>query len=417
MGLEAKAIGDIRQAGRDVIGQARASVDRYLALANDKPNPHQSEYVGPQMLGGLQRYALDRYFSAVASGSVNAEHGYDEDPITQQVIKETKELTGTEAVVLVPTGTAANLDLVSSFTSVRKKDGPVKYIASSSAHTFIFEGDMLQKAGIREEDCVKIPPRDNGVPLIEDIKKSIEGENNFIFHITIPSDEGVVPPLTEIREMIELVHERGGAFLVDGARLTNALVHWNADLGILNELGVDGFTLGTSKKGGLAEAVCVSEPTAAEILPNEAKSFGHISSKSSPLAIATGLFLTTDLWRVEAESENTAASRFAEISTAIGIKPEFPVNANGVFIKLTEEEREELKLNPNFGETYADYGPDTNVSRILFTGLRPPEYVLSAAAALAIVRNVPADQFLLALTEEERNIVTQKKIEVDYLAA
>ena len=415
-----EATSELRRAGGLVIKEVRERLDHYLSLAaatnEEAATPHLSEYVGLQMLGAFSRYALDRYFSGLASGRISAGHGYDEDPISQEVVGEVAKLTGTKRAVIVPTGTAANLDLISSFVVSRGGPGSLKFLACESEHTVALEGGVLQKAGVRKEDLVLLPSRRNdGIVNLDDLKKAVATlDGGFIFQMALPSNEGVTPSLEEIKKLLAAVKEKKGLFLVDGARLPNALAYLKADLNLLTEIGVDGFTLGTSKKGGLAEMVCIADEAAAKQLPIEAKSFGHISSKGSPLALVSGLFLTTTLWKREAQSENDAAARFAKIISEIGINPEFPPGGNSVFLKLQKGEIEELKKTPSFGAVYDDYGPN-RIARVVFLGFQPPEVVLSAAAALAEAREVSGNRFLSVLTEEERELINTKKIETDYL--
>ncbi len=413
----ANELGEFRRAGKDVIHQVKFCLDGYLKLASaDVSVNHLSEYVGPQMLGSFSRYVLDKYLAKVSTGDINSGHGYDEDPITQQVVKEIVNLTEARDAVIVPTGTAANLDLIASFVNSRNYKEALKLVACETEHTVVLEGEMLRKAGVKEGDLVLIPSRkNNGIIDPADLEATVgtlEGE--FIFQMAIPSNEGVVPSLDQVKELISIVKNRKGLFLIDGARLANALVNWGEGLDILTKIGVDGFTLGTSKKGGLAEVVCISDEFAAKRLHDEAKAFGHISSKGSPLSLVTGIFLTTNLWQVEAESENRSATRFSEILSGIGIASEFAVGANSVFIKLTDKEKQELEANPNFGTVYSDYGSEKNITRVVFTGLQIPDRVLSAAAALAMAKKVPPAKFLSALTMEERVMIKTRDIETEY---
>ena len=379
---------EARQIGRDTLTQVRSRLDEYLALASTTPNTHLSEYIGQQMIGGVQRYVLDSYLTQIAQGEINAGHGYDEDPISVQVVKELKELTGAKGVVIVPTGTAANLDLIASFCDANS--GDMTFVACETEHTVNTEGSMLQKAGIKKENTLLIPSKSHdGIISPEDLAQRVEKiDGKFIFQMAIPTNEGVVPTITELQMLIDIVHRRGGYFLIDGARLANALVHWGASLNKLTEMGLDGFTLGTSKKGGLAEVVCINNPEAAAKLADEAKAYGHVSSKGSPLALVTGVFLATDLWRKEAESENRAATLFADIIQQEGLVPEFKVDANAVFITLSTEEQGRLANNPDLGMVYSDYGPNADISRISFIGFQTEESVRAAAEAVINARKV-----------------------------
>jgi threonine aldolase len=412
---ETHTLTDLQAMGRDTLREVNATSKRYLAIAatasRDVPNRHMSEYVGPQMLGTTTRAVMDRYAELLASGEINAQHGYDEDELTQTVVSELRKRTGAEGIILTLTGTAANLDLIASFVSATPahERPDLQFVACETEHTLVHEGDMLAKAGIEAENMVLLPSRDKGDGFIDPIALAQALEKlqpGFIFQMAVPSNEGVVPPLAEFRAMVELVKSHRGRFLLDGARLANALAYWDLELEDLKKLGIDGFTLGTSKKGGLAEVVGIFDPAAAQLLHHEAKSFGHISSKTAPLALVTGVFLNTNLWKAEASSENAQAQAFAQALHEMGITPHFEVCSNMVFIQLPSEVLQALEAHPEFGVVYSDYGPDENVSRIVFTGFQPPEAIDQMVEVLTDV--IHRDE-LANVTAKLRDLVAHQR--------
>jgi len=379
------AFREFKEAGLDVHRQVNNKANEYIDLARlATPNPLRSEYVGRGMAGPHTRAVLDRYMTALQAGEINTEHGYDEDIISTTVVKELVDTMGVKQLVIVPTGTAANLDLISSFVSSAEDPMAIKFFACTTEHTVNYEAKMLAKAGISADKTTLLPARAEGDGLmdLETLNTHLPLEGEFIFQIAIPTGEGVVPPIEDFKAMVALVKSRGGKFLLDGARLTNALVYWQLELADLKDLGVDGFTLGTSKKGGLAEVVGIYDEKAAKLLPEEAKSFGHIHSKTAPLALSTGVFLNTDLWKAEAKSENKSAQEFARLVVEMGVEPQFNVNANMVFLSIDPDVLTILEEDPSFGGVYSDYGPGANVSRIMFTGFQPPEWPQKVAEAL-----------------------------------
>lgn len=383
--------GELAQIDESVRDEVRSKADAYLQLLTTKTNVTAlSEYVGPQMLGTLARYALDKYFAALAKGEINAEHGYDEDPLTKKVVAEIEKATETKKAVLVPSGTAANLSLITSFVDAYTQDGiPPSFIVWSEEHTVNTEGKMLSRTGLRDENIRKVPVRKHdGILEADDLQGTIEMMTRpFIVQMAIPTIMGVVPSMESVRKLADLIHSRKGKLLIDGARLTNALAHWGQGLDCLSKLGVDGFTLGSSKKGEVVETVCINDQKAADKLWDAAKSFGHISSKTSPLAYVTGLFFTTDWWKDEARSENDAATKFASLIGKSGINPVFRVDTNVVFVSMSKTEEEKLAKDARFGLVYNDYHPhgpqvDPNVGRVTFTGYLPEDVVNDRAQAL-----------------------------------
>lgn len=230
--MNIESFGQMKQVGRSVLQEIRSKLNGYLTLAEIAPKTgsHLSEYTGHQMLGAITRYVLDQYFASMASGKIDAEHGYDDNMITYEIKSELRKAMRAAQVEIVPTGTAANLCLISSFTSAYGQE--LKFIACETEHTIILEGGMLQKAGIQQHNIIRFPARNRGDGIIdlEIIKQVLPKNGKFIFQMAIPSNEGVVPTIDELHTMIRLVKNHGGIFLVDGARITNALVHWGKDL-------------------------------------------------------------------------------------------------------------------------------------------------------------------------------------------
>lgn len=380
---------DFRAIGKETVDQVNEAIHQYLSVAREasagSPNPHRSEYVGPKMLDVVSRAALERFFTLLASGEIDAQHGYDENELTKKVIADIVERTGATEIFITLSGSAANLDLISSFVAAAKDPATLKFVSCATEHSVKYEGGMLRKAGIIPENMILLPAREqfDGVLDMATLSEALEGiDSEFIFQMAVPTVEAVVPPLDELKAMVALVHKKGGKFLLDGARVANALVHWGVGLDALKDIGVDGFTLGTSKKGGAAEVVGIFDPEAAKHLHDEAESFGHVSSKIAPLALVTGVFLNTDYWRVEAASENASAQVFADAVRTLGIEPYFDVSSNMVFAKVPQEVLDVLASHPEFGGVYSDYGREEDISRIVFTGFQSEESMKAMVAAL-----------------------------------
>src|SRR3990172_8307794 len=99
---EVGTLTQFKEMGRETVGEVNDTLNRYLGIAEEAsegvPIPHLSEYVVPQMFGLASRVIIDRYFRRVATGRIDAEHGYDEDTLTQTVIGEIKERTGAREI-------------------------------------------------------------------------------------------------------------------------------------------------------------------------------------------------------------------------------------------------------------------------------------------------------------------------------
>lgn len=380
---------ELQRMGRSVLRQVNTAIKRYLDLAEaasaGKPNPRMSEYAGPQALNTLLVVALRRLSESVAGRRTNMSYAHDHDTLSVQVKEELKQLLGAEDVSFVTSGTAANLILISSFVGSAEDPEAVQFVAREAEHSIVNEGNMLRKAGVRKENTVLLPEREtpDGTIDPETLSLALEGiDGPFIFQMAIPSNEGRVPSLEELKVLVDIVKAKGGSFLVDGARIMNALVHWGIGLDEVKDLGIDGISLGTSKKGGLAELVTIFDKQAATLLADETKSFGHASSKNASLALVTGVMLTTDLWKAEAESENQSAQIFVEAAYGMGLEPYYEVNSNLVFMRIPLPVVASLVAHPSFGEVYSDYGTEGDVTRLVFTGFESPESLTSMIDAL-----------------------------------
>jgi threonine aldolase len=380
---------EMKRVGLPVLKQVNDTINRYLQVAEaasaEKPNPRMSEYAGPQALNTLLVVALGRLSESVAGRRTNMSYAHGHDKLSVQVEEDLKKLLDAEGVSFVTSGTAANLILISSFVGSAEDPEAVQFVAREAEHSIVNEGNMLRKAGVRKENTVLLPEREtpDGTIDPETLSQALEGiDGQFIFQMAIPSNEGRVPSLEELKVLVDIVKAKGGSFLVDGARIMNALVHWGIGLDEVKDLGIDGISLGTSKKGGLAELVTIFDKQAATLLADETKSFGHASSKNASLALVTGVMLTTDLWKAEAESENQSAQIFVEAAYGMGLEPYYEVNANLVFMRIPLPVVASLVAHPSFGEVYSDYGTEGDVTRLVFTGFESPESLASMIDAL-----------------------------------
>lgn len=403
-------LAELKRMGKPVLAQVNTAIERYLKVAEessaDKPNPRMSEYAGPQALNSLLAVALQRLSERVANRRINMSYAHDHDALSVQVKEDLKQLLGAEDISFVISGTGANLVLISSFVNSAENPEAIRLIAREAEHSIVNEGDMLRNAGIRKENIIKLPEKatPDGTIDPETLSQALEGiDGPFIFQMAIPSNEGRVPSLEELKVLVDIVKAQGGSFLVDGARIMNALVHWGIGLDEVKDLGIDGISLGTSKKGGLAELVTIFDKQAAALLAHETKSFGHASSKNASLALVTGVMLTTDLWKAEAESENQSAQIFVEAAHDMGLEPYYEVNSNLVFMRIPMPVVNTLVTHPSFGEVFSDYGTEEDVTRLVFTGFESPESLASLIEALREAMGKYAEG-TLAEGDAEKNV-------------
>jgi threonine aldolase len=164
---------------------------------------------------------------------------------------------------------------------------------------------------------------------------------------------------------------------MDGARLANALattgqspadVTWRA--------GVDALSFGFTKNGGLnAEALILFKTGLAGEIAVRRKRAGHLASKGRMLAAQILALLEDGLWLDNARAANAAAQALA---AAVPDRLAFPVEANELFLKVTDEEAVRLRAQ---GADFYEWGPGQ--IRFVTSWDSDPQAVSHLAQALA----------------------------------
>lgn len=157
--------------------------------------------------------------------------------------------------------------------------------------------------------------------------------------ITQATERGTVYSVAEVKDLADAAHMRGIPFHMDGTRLSNALVHSKASPADGTwASGVDVLSFGATKGGALgAEAAIFFDKALARDFSRQIKRSGHMVSKGWFISAQLEAYIADDLWLRNAAHGNAMATRLAEgISDTVGFKPEFPVEANIVFVRMPE---------------------------------------------------------------------------------
>jgi threonine aldolase len=172
--------------------------------------------------------------------------------------------------------------------------------------------------------------------------------------ITNATEYGLSYQADEVGALGELAKIRGVGFHLDGARFANAVAFTGADPADLSwRAGVDVMSFGFVKNGGMnAEALIFFDPAKAELVPRLRKRAGHLLSKGRFLAAQILALLENDLWLANARAANGAAAALAEAAGTDRLI--YPVEANELFVRMTAEEAESLRLQ---GYDFYDWGP------------------------------------------------------------
>lgn len=278
------------------------------------------------------------------------------------------------AAMWVATGTAANCLALASMVP---PEGGV--VCHRQAH---IEGDECGAPGfflhgakliLAEGEGAKLTP-ESIAAVVDPIPDDVHRVQPRAVSITQASELGRVYSPDELRVLSSHARGKGLGLHIDGARFGNAVAH----LGCAPAeacIGADALSFGCVKNGGMgAEAIVFFEPAAADMIRYRRKRAGHLQSKGRYLAAQILALLEGDLWLENARAANAAAREIAKAAPGRLMEP---VEANEVFLRLTESESAALR-SQGFGFYQRKGG-----ARIVCSWDSPPEHVIALAKAIA----------------------------------
>lgn len=280
----------------------------------------------------------------------NSEHApsYGTDPQSEAAIAAFKKNFGSQTeVFFVFNGTAANV-LALRFLTER--------------HESIFCSDIshlnLDECGAPEFFAGKLItlPQTEGKISPEVLKNSLvrRGDQHFsqtrVISLTQPTEMGTCYSLNEIREIAEWAHKNQMYVHMDGARLTNALVHLNCSFQeMTTDLGVDAVSFGGTKNGFMmGEAILILNPELAKISKNKLKYIrkqaAQLPSKTRFIAAQFDRYFKNRLYLEIAAHSCAMAERLYQGLREI---PEIKITAarqsNAVFARIPKEWVKQIK--------------------------------------------------------------------------
>jgi threonine aldolase len=157
--------------------------------------------------------------------------------------------------------------------------------------------------------------------------------------ITQSTELGTLYTREEIKALADLAHSHGMYLHIDGARLANAAVALGCSFKeMTTDLGVDCLSFGGTKNGLLMGESCVILNPALDVdLKYRRKQMTQLCSKMRFMAAQFEAYLTTDLWRRNAEHSNRMAQLLYGEVKALGVRVMYPVQVNSVFVQLPAE--------------------------------------------------------------------------------
>ena len=163
--------------------------------------------------------------------------------------------------------------------------------------------------------------------------------------ITQSTELGTVYRPEEIRALSEFARQRSLFIHMDGARFANAVASLDcAPKEITWEAGVDVLCFGGTKNGTAAgELVIFFQKEFSREFDYRAKQAGQLASKMRFLAAPWIGLLNDNVWLRNAQHANRAAQRLSDqLRSEAKIDIVFPVEANAVFLRMTEHLGREL---------------------------------------------------------------------------
>lgn len=283
---------------------------------------------------------------------------YDGDALSGELDARFSALFGRECAALwVATGTAANCLALATMCAPH---GGV--VCHREAHIEVDEGGApgfyLHGAKLMLADSVGAKLTPAGIAgLIDPIRNDVHQVQPHAIAITQASEYGRAYTPAELAALGTFAKQRMLGLHMDGARFANAaaFLGGSAEDAARSASGpVDSLAFGFIKNGGMgAEAVVLFDLEAAHQVRYRRKRAGHLQCKGRYLAAQIHAMLEDDLWLANAAHANGAAQ---EVAAGCGDRLLHPVEANELFVRLTETERAALRAQ-DFA--FYDWGSDS----------------------------------------------------------
>ena len=301
----------------------------------------------------MQHFASDNYagicpeaLAALLAANDGHVRSYGDDEWTLQAADRLRELFEPDCdVYFVFNGTAANslalAALCQSYHSVICHHLAHVETDECGAPEFFSNGAKLLAVGGEQG---KLTP----AAIVEAVtrRSDIHHPKPKVVTLTQATEVGTVYRPDELRALADAAHERGLRVHMDGARFANAV----AGLGLSPaemtwRAGVDVLCFGGTKMGlPVGEAVVFFDRRLAEDFSYRCKQAGQLASKMRFLSAPWLGILESGTWLRHAAHANAMARRLAAgVAEVAGLPALFPVDANGVFVRLPGRIEEGLR--------------------------------------------------------------------------
>lgn len=279
---------------------------------------------------------------SIIEANVDHAPSYGTDEVSERAIARFREHFGAKTeVFFVFNGTASNV-LALRFMADRHES----IICSEVSHLNMdecaapefFAGKLM---------CVSST---EGQISLETLKQSLvrRGDQHYsqarVVSLTQPTELGTCYSLQQIKEITDWAHQNGLLVHMDGARLTNALVHLNCTFKqMTTDLGVDVVSFGGTKNGLLAgEAILVLNPELAALSKQKLKYIrkqsAQLPSKTRFIACQFERYLSNDLYlKIAQHSTQMAQKLYEGLQGLPRIRVTAARQSNAVFAEIPQE--------------------------------------------------------------------------------
>lgn len=305
------------------------------------------------MTDHTQQFASDNYsgicpevWAAMAEANRGHERAYGEDSWTARAADRFRQLFETDCEVFFAfNGTAANslalASLCQSYHSV---------ICSETAHV---ETDECGAPEFFSNGSKLLTARTLGGKLTAETIREVALKRQDIHYpkprvvtLTQATEVGTVYRPEEVAAISQVCKELKLNLHMDGARFSNACAFLGCNPAELTwKAGVDVLCFGGTKNGmAVGEAILFFNKDLAEDFDYRCKQAGQLASKMRYLSAPWVGLLQDDAWLRYANHANRCARLLAELVADVpGVSLMFPVEANGVFLQLSETAIERLR--------------------------------------------------------------------------
>jgi threonine aldolase len=288
----------------------------------------------------------------------SADNPYDGDALSGVLDARFTALFGRECAGLwAATGTAANCLALATMCAphggvVCHREAHIE-VDEGGAPGFYLHGAKLMLA---EGEGAKLTP-EGIAALLDPIRDDVHQVQPHAIAITQASEYGRAYTPAELAALGALAKERRLGLHMDGARFANAAAFLGGapeDAARSASGPVNSLAFGFIKNGAMgAEAVVLFDPDKAAEVRYRRKRAGHLQCKGRYLAAQILAMLDDGLWLANAAHANAAAQ---EVASGCGDRLLHPVEANELFVHLSEAERAALRAQ-DFA--FYDWGPDS----------------------------------------------------------